>query len=339
MATYIIDRATPADLPLGPLRIEVAAAAGAGAFSGRVSPADAIGSVRSAITVPQLGATDSEFEIVPAAATFPAGSVFTVTVSIDGDPQSHRAVLNDADLSGGGAQALLRFTPRESSIHISTDYGGDTPLEGLAAAAHASVRRVLGVERVDDLSALNLGIVVDSSASMLSRTADGSVRAIVDVLTGVSRVISPRRSVHVGLVGAEITWLDAESDDRAARVVALQEASPLTLGFRSARSELIGLHPDQNTMIFVVTDAVPADIDALAAHEEVEGEGRHVVVLGDGEHREVAGIPITTLPELRAEEGVAGRLEIDGPALDRIVRALLRGCFAPGTAYASRVRA
>ena len=42
---------------------------------------------------------------------------------------------------------------------------------------------------------------------------------------------------------------------------------------------LSGIYPDRNTVTYLVTDGIPADLAALTAADEIDGEARHLVTL------------------------------------------------------------
>ena len=350
MPTYMLEGDKEARIATGPIRIQVHASGDASfaivATTNDGKPVDTINPRADIMVIPRLPAR-SRISVKPASAgsVFSQGTTLNLTLTIDGqasaDPE--RVVLSAVDVSGLGIQELLSLEAQDG--HIATRSlvtpKQDDELGGLAKAAQVATREILGVDQVDGTSSVNLVAAVDGSASMLAATRDGSVAALVEVLVGISRVISPGRTISGAIVTEDVAWVEsAKSSGLGGELSRAQESRPLGTAFRSAAAGLAGRSANQNTVTYVITDAVPADIAELRAVDEVEGEARHLVVLGEAQAIALEGDPglaTTVVQPVLTEEGVAGRLEFDGQALRQVIKSLLNGCFVPGTDYAKRV--
>jgi hypothetical protein len=99
---------------------------------------------------------------------------------------------------------------------------------------------------------------IDTTMSMLPLIEDGSVRAAVDVLTGITAVIGIREELQVNLIGRSSRSLPVvELRHVADQVQAQLDAAPLGVGFRSAEIDRSSYNTP--TLVFTVTDALPAD--------------------------------------------------------------------------------
>lgn len=351
MPTYVLDENKPARIRTGAVRVQVHASAAARgltlkAVSGGAPAEGAISPAADLLVLPRLSGRTTVVVTAPRGGMFANGSVLNITVSLDGVPTAdpERAVLSNVDVSGLATRDLVSLELVDDSILLTSNVGGgELPLSALAKVAQVATRAILGVDSVDATAALNVVVAVDGSASMLRPTRDGDLEAMLEVLAGVSSVISPGRSLRGAVVTGDVQWVEPQHAGHLATEIAqVQEERALGIGFRSAHPGLTGHTPDQNTITYVLTDSLPADIDALRAADEVEGEARHLVVFGDSESMAVHGDPgltSTVVPPVPGEEGLGGRLEVDAAALKAVIISLLRGCFVPGTVFAKRVGA
>src|SRR5690606_11356144 len=120
-------------------------------------------------------------------------------------------------------------------------------------------REILGAERVDNTSAVNIVVAVDGSASLLPSTRDGSVLALTEVLAGMSRVVSPGRQVCAAIVGDEVSWIPGDASTLPRALDDALASRSLTTSFRASSADLAARYPHENTVTYIVTDAFPAD--------------------------------------------------------------------------------
>ena len=131
------------------------------------------------------------------------------------------------------------------------------------------------------------------SSSTAPLYADGTVAAVVDVVVGLSHVIGHGRALDVALLGEPTVHV--RSDEPIALAEATDEAIRTTgrgCGFRSvAREPQVG----RETIVYVLTDAVPVDVGAIRAARD-RGENRCLVVAGHGRpSRSAPDVPTTVL--------------------------------------------
>lgn len=346
MPTYLLDGSSSARIPAGPLKIEVHLSHGAPFVLRALSdgqPIPAIAPRPDILVIPKL-----EGRAIVSVATsdglrpFAPGTVLNVTVVIDGppNPDPERIVLAAVDVSGLTGQELLLLELADGFVTASSFVSTEVQetLSGLAKAAQVATREILGAERVDATSAVNMIVAVDGSASMLPSLRDGSALALVEVLAGVSRVVSPGREFGGAIVGSDVTWVTGDASALARNVAEALESRNLTTSFRSSAPALAGRFPER-TVAYVLTDALPADIVQLRAVDEVEGETRHLVVVTDATALALQGdpgIPVTRVDPSSSAGDLSTRLA-DPRVLRTVVLSLLQGCFVPGTTYAKKV--
>jgi len=346
MPTYLLDGDSEARISAAPLSVILGTTGNQAAFlleAASDSELPVITPKPGMLVLPRIsGRTALRVRPVGAQA-FPEGSVVSLTITLNNqsDPDPERIVVSQVDVSGLSHRDLVILEPLDGFISARSSLARfDTALGDLALQARVATRELLGVEHVDATSAINVVVAIDASASMLGLTRDGFVSAIVDVLVGVSQVVSPGRDVSAAIVTSSVRWIEsASASGLSAAVRAAQEETPLTTGFRSAHPGLIGRAPDQNTVTYIVTDGVPADYAALEVADTIDGEARHLVVLGDATSTALAHTPnvnVTTFDTARLA-GVDTADALDARTLRTLVTALLQGCFVPGTPYAKKV--
>lgn len=345
--TYVLDGDGVAELPLRPVTValqvvgtqspvQLQALGEAGEDGSAVRP------VPGMMVLPRVSAP-TLVRVVPApgSALFPPGTTVHVSLSAGarGDVDPDRAVLTPVDVSGLSHADLVtvdRAGERVSVTAVKTAV--DEPLGALGAAARTAARGVLGVDQLPPAERVDLLVVVDTSASMVGPTADGSLRAAVEVLAGLSQVVSGGREVRVGTLGPDVSWLPAvPAREWGTAVQAAVRAHPLTVGFRSVVPGLAGLAPTRNVVGYVLTDAVPGDVAALRAAGEVEGEARHLVTLAPRSGTAAAGLPQTALDPPPAGTDAGERLLGRPDELAQVVRSLLVGVLAPDSPLAGRI--
>lgn len=317
----ILTRETPLRLLAGELRIAVFATP---ARSLRLVEAQGAGTAfdpgDGTLVVPapeQL----TVIAVAPAAgAAFPDGTVLTLTVG-------QEVELRDVNVSGLGQTALLRFEREGGALLVSTPYIGVRPgdrdnLSELGKRARTVTRELLGVP--DLAEPLSMTILVDDSASMRVPLRDGALAAVLDILDGMAEVLTPGRQPELGLLGSSLRWITPGEQTWLSQAVE-SELANATWGL-GARLGMAEQAPGPRAVSYLVTDAVPADLAAFrgtdsAAQQRLVVLAEEGVVAQQGE----PGIPLTVIPPLDAEEGVAGRFEHDTARLRACIRSLLGG--------------
>lgn len=277
----------------------------------------------------------------PGDAVFPPATTVHValTAGSRGDVDPDRAVLTPVDVSGLGHADLVSVSGTGDRLVVAAvKTAVDEPLDAVAAAARTAARGVLGVDQLPPAEQVAVAVVLDTSASMVGPTADGSVRAVVDLLVGLAQVIGGAAQFRVGLLGREVTWLPrTAAKDWGRAADAAVRAHSLTVGFRSAGDGLTGLAPGGNLVGYVITDAVPTDVDLLTTHGLVDGEARHLVALAPHSGVPSVSLPLTVVEPPPAGVDAGARL-LDRPAeLAGIVRSLVVGAIAPESTFAGRL--
>jgi hypothetical protein len=277
------------------------------------------------------------------AQVFPAGSFVALTLGVDrpGDPDPERVQLPATDVSGLPYRDLVVVVPRDGFLAVAaTAATDDHVLPELVSRARAATREVLAIDRVPDEHAVHVVVALDASASTRRLADSGALVAVLEVLLGISRVIGTSGDVpRVALVAAGTEWVHAaDIGELSGATTSALTALPARIGFRSAQPALRGLLPDENVVTYVVTDGIPADVDALEADDAIEGEARHLVTLGPSGAGTFppASSPLRTHVDAVVGQDLRAELLARPARLLGLVRELLIGCFAPGTDLARR---
>ncbi|NQX12314.1 hypothetical protein HQQ80_11810 [Microbacteriaceae bacterium VKM Ac-2855] len=281
---------------------------------------------------------------------FPGGAVANVSVGIDdarsADPE--RAVVPPLDLAGLDQREILVLEPGQGGVLVHAVRRVDVgfPLDPVGEAARIAAVEILGTQSVAAMSALNVVTAVDASASFRRFLEDGKVgqpstaETVASVLDGVSAVITAGERRGAAVVGAAARRFELPPGDAMpVALVAAMNSAPRSSGLRSGSAALTGFAPG-NTMTFVVTDAVPADVAAFEAADEIEGEARHLAFVGTRaawQLQRSPSTPHTVIEPDPAGRGLAAVLLSDPFLLRSLVRSFLVGCFAPGTDAFERV--
>lgn len=214
---------------------------------------------------------------------FPQGTVLQATVAVDttGSADPDRAELTPLDVSGLHHVELATIAPVGDRLAVhARKTAVDVPLNELGARARSAARGVLGIDRLPETKQVRVEVDIDTTMSMLPHIEDGSVRDVVDLLTGITAVIGSREELHVNLIGHRASTLHiGELRGAAQSVQTALDSAGLGIGFRSAivdRSRYT-----EPTLVFTITDAVPAD-HALASVPTVR---RRPIVLQTGAGR------------------------------------------------------
>lgn len=262
-------------------------------------------------------------------ARFSSGAVVHLSVTVEGgdsgDPE--KAVLEPIDVSGLERRDLLSIERIDGSLSLRAARNHqDEDLGPLANAARIAAREVLGVQWVDEASAVELTVALDSSGSMGELVRDGSVADLVRILTGVSQVVSRGRRVRGALVGSTVSFVDAAQLRQLPQVLenAHREGIP--------ESRFLAAIPGLGTggppsVTYLVTGSVPADLREVA--ESADKNSRHIIALMEPQVWDLlavtasTSVPHTVLAAAAADDTLAQRFLSDLPALRQFVHSLL----------------
>jgi len=218
----------------------------------------------------------------------------------------------------GVADEWLRFA------RPASDAEGADELVPRAAAMAAAARSVLGVGNVPEAHRAHVLVLVDPSGSMKTRSAISGLLDVADGLTGIHSVL--------GAGGKRLEWFLATNPIRrfasATALIKDLEAEPFRLGTSLDVPEIATSVGAELAVVFLVSDDVPG---RLAEFADVDGQARHVVVVANP-----APVPPSVGPVEVTQWPSDAFDELRLPAL---ARDLLRGCFAPNTAFGQSVGA
>ncbi|MGJ3509666.1 hypothetical protein [Enemella sp. A6] len=325
MPTYVLEGGAHAMLPAQPLTVRIRGAQ-VQARARRADGSDAPGVLNPGggiLVIPTL--TD---EVVvraePGSGQFSPGSVLDISVAPESraeiDPD--QATVSGVDVSGLSGRDLLRLEPHSGRVRVTAlGIRVDTPLPPLAAAVRDAARRLLRVEAVADHEAVGLQVVVDASASTRALAEAGDLTAAMEVLLGLSRVISGDRefTAIVGTTGH--TPATGEAVTLPGTVTDLVAGAALRTGFRPPASAPSG------TVQIVLSDA-----PALTAPDP--GTRRHGVLMAPRStwpalHGRRSGHTLVPVAEHIGPHaggpGLADQLLQDENLLHSITESLVRG--------------
>jgi len=349
MPTFMLQGSTAVNFPAraitvsvraeGTTAVRLVALSGGSELVGTVAP-------RPDLLIIPAVADQVVVRLLPIGATrFDESTVVHVSASVPGDDpgaEASRAVLDPVSLAGLDARDVLILDADAGLIRIrGVRVAAKLRLSALGMTARVATRELLGVESVDDISALDVRVAIDESASFRTRVLDRNLADVLDMFAGILAVIAPDRRVGGATVGEgvhPVTVAGLESLSETL-VQALADRRPSS-GFRSGHRDLRGFSPDGNAMTYVITDAVPADVADLERADRIPGEARHLVVLGEDSAWQVQvppTSPSTLIPIVPGGPSLAERCLSDPALLPRLIRSVLVGCFPPGTSAHERV--
>lgn len=332
MPGYVLDGAGRVELPRQPLAVTVTAldvpvVVRATTADGQDLPS-ALHPKPGFVVLPRI---DRDVVVVATPGNesgFPQGTVLQAIVAVDTtnavDPD--RAELTPLDVSGLHHVELATISPADDRLVVrARKTAVDVPLNELGARARSAARGVLGVDRLPESRQVRVEVDIDTTMSMLPLIENGTVRDVVDLLTGIAAVVGRREELHVNLIGHRVTPLPIEELRRAADTVqGALDAAGLGIGFRS--STVDRSHPAEPTLVFTVTDAVPADHTAVP----VEGVRRRPIILQAGEDSRNELEPGGTVASSATETRASREWLNDPQDLFRTVKSLVAG-LATGT--------
>lgn len=245
---------------------------------------------------------------------FASNSSYSVVIGPD-SPTGDQVVLGSVNASGLSRRNLVTLQPDGNEIVVTAVAETWEPvLPPLAARARVAARAVLAQASVTGAGCVAVQVVVDGSASMRPALASGAVERALELLMGASQPISSSSRVGASLCGQSRTaFLDQRLDDFASPVVAEALKVAPSIGFRST------LVPEggADTLTYVVTDAIPADLDPGRS------DRLHLLILSAAGRRGAArhpdGVDATVI------EPSADALGMDQSEVTAIVASLLSG--------------
>lgn len=265
MVTFVLDGTSAAQLPRRPLVVTMSVDGASGGAEliarrgGSVDPS-VVRHSPGMLIVPRVQ-HDIVISAEPsgAAATFAQGTVLHVEVGLDSsrDVDPDRAQLTPRDVSGLSAIELATISPEgEDHVMVTTRLmRPELPLGPLATRARAAARSALGVDQLPPDRQLEVVVVVDSSLSMASLFADGSVGAAVELAKGIGAVLSAGAPVRAVLAGQTLTDVDVTGDDSTAAFVSA--ASVTGMGVGAEMTAPVSGHGDSQLRLFVTDAPVP----------------------------------------------------------------------------------
>lgn len=338
MPTYILEGTSEVQLRVRPLRVtlrvegESAQARLEVAQKGR--PLESVVRPPDGIILPAVEQL-TVVSVVPVGhARFPSPTVLHLAVSVEEraslDPQ--QAVLVPIDVSGLDRKDLISVERIGESLSLRVaHHQEDADLGQLGNAARVATREVLGLQWLDDAAAFNMLLAVDGSGSAVNLVQEGSVSAMAQVLTGVAQVIAGGNPVRAAVVNGSVNPVPmSDLASLPADIVATHQVLVPSSSFRSTFPRLENLRPEAATIVYLLTDTLPADILDLERLAE-PGEVRHIIsVMPQSAWQLLGGTSVshTVVEPVRAGEDLEGRLLSEPHALRGLVRSLLQPCLS-----------
>jgi hypothetical protein len=251
---------------------------------------------------------------------FPAGTRLHLT--LEGWEAHERVMVPGVRADGQGRCPLVVVESSMEGLLIYRAEETPTALSGLSGEAWSEARHL--AEASGRLKGREASVLIDDSASMMTNHRGGSVRAVMDVLSGIVYALTPSqklKGVRVGNPGTMITEYNA--DELGAAVDRAMAARPASSGFRC----LDGGGGGAETL-FVLTDTVPADL-LWRVETGWRLDSLHLVVLGDPDVASMltmdCKVPLTCISVGRGDQTLGERFFSDREELFELVRMLARG--------------
>ena len=254
---------------------------------------------------------------------FPSPTTVHVSISVDGAStgDEERAVLIPLDLAGLDGRDLVVLEPGDRVVRVRAARVLPPPsdLGPVGNAARVAATEQLGVQYVDEDSAVDVIVMLDGSASFRPKVADGSAATVLSILEGVAQVISPGRDVVAGVRGLEDHLVTNQANQAARPVVDVLSGFVPTTGLRAATSRPYLGALGRPSITYIVTDSIPPDIDQFLSTD-------HLVMIGSRRVWQLFAPPAGT--GTLVETGhpgtpIAAELLADPVALHALVASLL----------------
>ena len=337
MPTYILEGTSEVQLRVRPLRLTLRVEGGLS--QARLEAAENGRRLESVVRPPDgiiLPAVEelTVVSVVPVGQDrFPSPTVLHLAVSVEDrtslDPQ--RAVLVPIDVSGLEQKDLISVERIGETLSLRVaHHQEDADLGPLGNAARVATREVLGLQWLDESAAFNMMVAVDGSGSAVNLVQDGSMSALAQVLAGMAQVIAGGNQVRAAVVDGSVHAVPTHDlASLPAGVVAAHQALIPSSSFRSAFPRLENLHPAAGTIVYLLTDSLPADIHELERLGE-PGEVRHIIAVTPEAAWQLLGstsVSHTVVEPARSGEDLESRLLGEPHALRDLVKSLLQPCL------------
>ncbi|WP_218713779.1 hypothetical protein [Arthrobacter sp. BF1] len=295
------------------------------------------------VILPQVGATTMVSVLPVGQDRFPAPTIAHLSIAVEdratADPQ--RVVLAPIDVSGLDRKDLVFVTAVDGSLSVRAAHNqSDADLGPLGNAARVATREILGLQWVEPAMALNMVVAVDGSGSTVDLVQDGTMTAVAQVIAGISQVVANGKQVSAAIVDDAFHLLPATELGHMSAAIAehFKDRIPSS-GFRSASplDATFGLPAQQ--LVYLLTDGLPADVQALPG-AETGPQVRHLVAVGDPGAWALLGgtrAPSTVIEAPIHTQTLHERLLRDPRALAVVVKSLLQACFPAGSALSEKV--
>jgi hypothetical protein len=186
--------------------------------------------------------------------SFPPNTMVELNLSAEFSRSSdpYRVVLSEVDLSGLPWRDVAELSPNGPMVQIRMLAGEGTLLHGIAKEAHDAARVVLQRDSLNPEDVVDLQVVVDSTASMISWAENGLLGAVMDAVGGIDHVIGKDSLLDIRL-SKDHAWRRISADDASLLARELIDAPRLT--------GLLGNTPvaTEHTATILVTDMCPSD--------------------------------------------------------------------------------
>jgi hypothetical protein len=297
----------------------------------------------SMVILPRVEAPTTVSVIPTGRERFPSQTVVHFSVAVEdresGDPQ--RAVLVPVDVSGLDRKDLVSVELVDGALSLrAAQNKEDADLGALGNAARVAARELLGVQSLDESTAVTMNIAVDGSGSALRLARNGTFAGLIRVLTGVAQVVTNGTEISAGVIGNSAERFPSQT--LAALPQSVQDAQLSRIpsnGFRSV-PWLPGTQPDDpNAITYLLTDSLPADVVGLETAEQAAPHRRHIVaVTSPGAWRLLGGTTVrsTVVEPPVGEETLEARLLANPAVLRELVTSLLQTVFDRDTVLAER---
>jgi hypothetical protein len=261
---------------------------------------------------------------------FPDGTIVSLELRTSGAEggEPDVAMVCDVEVSGLPFRDLVAIDAPGTGEALSVTAlkaVKDPHVGPLAKKARAAARAHLGTDRIRD--AVHVLVAVDMSVSMVAALEDGSIGAALEIIAGLSQVIDADRVPEVFLLAEKQDRLPTvEIKDVAESAVREIGRRGLGCGFQSTPPEL---PVPPNSLTYVITDAVPADVTVMAGAHQTR-TARHLLVVNGVEDRPTS-LPMTLLSAPPPGADVAEHLLKHYGDLSRLVASMLAGVPKAGT--------
>ncbi|WP_426225096.1 hypothetical protein [Pseudarthrobacter sp. DSP2-3-2b1] len=246
------------------------------------------------------------------------------------DPQ--RAVLVPIDVSGLDRKDLISVERVGESLSLRVaHHQEDADLGRLGNAARVATREVLGLQWLDDAAAFNMLLAVDGSGSAVNLVREGSASAMAQVLTGMAQVIAGGNLMRAAVVNGSVNPVPiGDLASLPADTVATHQVLVPSSSFRSTFPRHENLRPGAATIVYLLTDSLPADILDLERLEE-PGEVRHIIsVMPEAAWQLLGGTSVshTVVEPVHGGDDLERHLLGEPHALLALVKSLLQPCLS-----------